>query len=47
MREKLFEKSLQNLFVGHTIEGKGGFVNLAKIKTKYYQNIEKVLKEAN
>ena len=25
--------SLQNLFVGPTIEGKGKFVNLAKIKT--------------
>jgi hypothetical protein len=34
MKEKVFEKSLQNLFVGSTIEGKGGFVNLTKIRTK-------------
>jgi len=47
MKEQLFKKALQNLFVGHTVEGKGGFVNLAKIRTKYYQKIEKVLKEAN
>jgi len=36
MREQLFEKSLKNLFVGNNIEGKGGFVNLTKIRTKYY-----------
>jgi hypothetical protein len=47
MKEQLFKETLQNLFVGPTIEGKGGFVNLAKIRTKYYQKIEKVLKEAN
>jgi len=47
MKEQLFKETLQNLFVGHTIESKGGFVNLAKIRTKYYQKIEKVLKEAN
>jgi len=28
----MFKETLQNLFVGHTIEGKGGFVNLAKDK---------------
>jgi len=43
----LFKETLQSLFVGHAIEGKGGFVNLAKIRTKYYQKIEKVLNEAN
>jgi len=47
MKEQLFKETLQSLFVGSTIEGKGGFANLAKIKTKYYQKIEKVLKEAN
>ena len=47
MKEQLFKETLQNLFVGHTIESKGGVVNLAKIRTKYYQKIEKVLKEAN
>jgi len=44
MKEKLFKKALQNLFVGPTIEGKGGFLNLTKIRTRYYQKIEKVLK---
>jgi len=47
MKEQLFKEMLQNLFVGPTIEGKGGFVNLTKMRTKYYQKIEKVLKEAN
>ena len=47
MKEQLFKESLQSLFVVPNIEGKGGFVNLAKIRTKYYQKIEKVLKEAN
>jgi hypothetical protein len=32
MKEQLFKETLQNLFVSHTIEGKGGFVNLAKDK---------------
>ena len=47
MKEQLFKETLQNLFVGPTIEGKGGFITLAKTRTKYYQKIEKVLKEAN
>jgi len=34
MKEKLFQETLKNLFVGSTIEGKGGFVNLTKIRTK-------------
>jgi len=33
MKEQFFKETLQNLFVFHTIEGKGGFVNLAKIRT--------------
>jgi len=37
MKEQLFKETLQNLFVGSTIEGKDGFVNLAKIRTKHYQ----------
>jgi len=47
MKEKLFKETLQNLFVGPTIEGKGKFVNLAKIKTMYFKKLDKVLKEAN
>jgi len=47
VKEQLFKETLQNLFVDQTIEGKGGFVNLAKIRTKYYQKIDKVLKETN
>jgi len=42
MKEQLFKETLQSLFVGPTIEGKGGFVNLAKIRTEYYQKIEKI-----
>jgi len=32
MKEQLFKETLQNLFVGPIMEGKGGSVNLAKDK---------------
>jgi len=47
MKKQSFKETLQNLFVGPHIEGKSGFVNLAKIRAMYYQKIEKVLKETN
>jgi adenine-specific DNA-methyltransferase len=46
--EKLFYEILKNLFIGTKIEGqegRGGFINLMKIKSKYYEKIVDVLKK--
>jgi len=40
-KEKLFYETLQNVFIGAKVEGKGGFINLMKIKSNYYSKIEK------
>jgi adenine-specific DNA-methyltransferase len=37
-KEQKFYKSLQDVFIGATIEGTGGFVNLMKIKSNYYRS---------
>ena len=44
-KEQKFYKALQDIFIGVKIEGTGGFINLMKIKSKYYQKIEQILKE--
>ncbi|MEA3272944.1 MAG: site-specific DNA-methyltransferase [Patescibacteria group bacterium] len=44
-KEQKFFKALQNIFVGAKIEGEGGFINLMRIKSIYYSQIEKLLKE--
>ena len=44
-KEQKFYKVLEDVFVGAKIEGKGGFVNLMKIKSNYYRKIEKLLKK--
>lgn len=44
-KEKKFYEALQNVFIGAEIEGKGGFVNLMKIKANYYRKIEDILKD--
>ncbi|MFN3407348.1 MAG: site-specific DNA-methyltransferase, partial [Caldimicrobium sp.] len=36
---------MQDVFIGAKIEGKGGFVNLMKIKSNYYRKIEELLKK--
>jgi len=36
--EQKFYQSLRDLFVGATIEGRSGFVNLMKIKSNYFNN---------
>ncbi|WP_297453097.1 hypothetical protein, partial [Persephonella sp.] len=36
--EKRFWDILENLFAGAEIEGKSGYVNLLKIKRKYFKN---------
>ncbi len=44
-KEQKFFKALQDIFIGATIEGTGGFVNLMKIKSNYYLKIEELLKQ--
>jgi hypothetical protein len=43
--ETLFYKTIQDIFIGAKIEGQGGFANLTKIKSKYYEKMEKLLKK--
>lgn len=43
-KEQKFYKTLQDVFIGAKIEGKGGFVNLMRIKSNYYRKIEDILK---
>ncbi|MER3570454.1 MAG: hypothetical protein C4348_02550, partial [Patescibacteria group bacterium] len=45
-KEEKFYKTLEDVFIGAKIEGEGGFVNLMKIKSKYFQkNIKEILKK--
>jgi len=44
-KEKIFYSTLENIFTGAKIEGQGGYVNLLKIKTTYYEKILKELKK--
>ncbi|MFP3256991.1 MAG: site-specific DNA-methyltransferase [Candidatus Nanopusillus acidilobi] len=44
-KEKLFYQTLQGIFIGAKVEGQGGFINLMKIKSKYYEKIEELLKK--
>ncbi|MBX0312230.1 MAG: site-specific DNA-methyltransferase, partial [Sulfurihydrogenibium sp.] len=44
-KEKLFYKTLQDIFIGAKVEGQGGFINLMKIKSKYYKKVEELLKK--
>jgi len=44
-KEQKFYKALQDVFIGAKIEGTGGFVNLMRIKSNYYQKIEDILKK--
>lgn len=37
--EQKFYDALQNIFVGAPIEGEGGYVNLLKIKERYYRTV--------
>lgn len=42
--EMKFYESLEKIFIGAPIEGNGGFVNLLKIKEKYYRQVVTKLK---
>jgi len=44
-KEQKFYKTLQDIFIGAKIEGEGGFINLMRIKSKYYEKIEQLLKK--
>ncbi|MCX8016177.1 MAG: site-specific DNA-methyltransferase [Patescibacteria group bacterium] len=44
-KEQKFYKALQDVFIGAKVEGKGGFVNLMRIKSNYYRKIEELLKQ--
>ena len=43
-KEQKFYKKLQDVFIGAKIEGEGGFINLMRIKSGYYSQIEKLLR---
>ena len=43
--EQKFYDALQSIFVGAPIEGEGGYVNLLKIKERYYGNVISAFKE--
>ncbi len=44
-KEKKFFQALQDVFIGAKVEGDSGFVNLMRIKSGYYSQIEKILRE--
>ncbi|MDD3735218.1 MAG: site-specific DNA-methyltransferase [Candidatus Pacebacteria bacterium] len=44
-KEQKFYKALSDVFIGAKVEGKGGFVNLMRIKSNYYRKIEAILKD--
>lgn len=43
-KEQKFYKALEDVFIGAKTEGKGGFINLMRIKSNYFSNIENTLK---
>ena len=44
-KEGKFYAILQDVFVGAEVEGQGGFINLMRIKSRYYERIESLLKK--
>jgi len=44
-KEQKFYNKLRDIFIGAKVEGKGGFINLMRIKSNYYNKIEALLKE--
>src|SRR3989338_9074857 len=44
-KEQKFYKALQDVFIGAKIEGEVGFINLMKIKSGCYSQIEKLLQK--
>ncbi|MCX8125358.1 MAG: site-specific DNA-methyltransferase, partial [Spirochaetes bacterium] len=44
-KELKFFNTLKDIFIGAKIEGTGGFINLMRIKSKYYEKIGQLLKK--
>ena len=44
-KEQKFFQALQDIFIGAKIEGRGGFIRLMQLKSKYYEQIEEQLKQ--
>jgi adenine specific DNA methylase Mod len=44
-KEQKFYNALRDVFIGAKIEGRGGFINLMRIKSNYYRKIEELLKQ--
>src|SRR5690554_7222966 len=44
-KEEKFYKALQDIFIGAEVEGKGGFINLMRIKSRYYSRIQELLRK--
>ena len=43
-KEKKFYNSLKDIFIGAKVEGISGYVNLMRIKARYFEKIEDHLK---
>jgi adenine-specific DNA-methyltransferase len=43
-QKELFYKNLKELLVGAKAEGKGGFIDLIKAKSKYYDRLDELIK---
>ena len=44
-KEQKFFQALQDKIIGAKIEGRGGFIRLMQLKSKYYEQIEEQLKQ--
>jgi adenine-specific DNA-methyltransferase len=45
-KKKRFYQILKDLFVGEAkIEGRGGYINLLRIKSKYYERVKENIEE--
>jgi len=44
-KEEIFYKTLKNIFTGVKVEGQGGFINLMRIKSEYYEKIKKYMEK--
>ena len=44
-KEQKFYDALRDIFIGHKVEGQSGYINLMKLKSRYFENIFKQLSE--
>ena len=38
-KEQKFDSALQDVFVGAKVEGESGYINLMRIKARYYEKV--------